>query len=80
MTQRHRSLPTVVRRSVQTALLTGGLSALALELVGGPAAVAVATVTAAATPFATRPYRWPGGPGRSALNQVPTQRSAPPEA
>jgi len=70
----------VVRRTLQTALVTGGLAATALQVAGTAAAIAVAVVAVAAAPVVARPYRWPTGRGPSSLKEVPTQRSAPPES
>ena len=64
------------RRSVQTVIVTGGLAAIAFELVGAAAALAMTLVTVAAAPIAGRPLRWPPGRGPSALREVPTQRTA----
>jgi hypothetical protein len=70
----------VVRRSLQTVLVTGGLAATAAQLAGTAAAVAVAVVSVAAAPVVARPYRWPTSRRPSSLTEVPTQRSAPPES
>ena len=70
----------VVRRSLQTVLVTGGLAAAALQVAGAAAAVAVAVVTVAAAPVVARPLRWPTHRAPSSLTEVPTQRSAPPES
>ncbi|MEZ0448152.1 hypothetical protein [Cellulomonas sp. ICMP 17802] len=71
---------TLVRRTLQTVLVTGGLAATALQLAGPAAAVAVAVVSVAAVPVAVRQPRWPAGRRPSPLREVPTQRSAPPES
>ena len=69
-----------VRRSLQTALVTGGLAAAALQLAGTVAAVAVAVVSVAAAPVVSRPVHVPTARRVSSLTEVPTQRSAPPES
>jgi hypothetical protein len=69
-----------LRRSVQAVIIAGGLAAIAFELVGAAAAVAMTVVAVAATPVAARPLRWPPGRGPSALRQVPTQRPATPRS
>lgn len=69
-----------VRRSLQTALVTGGLAATVLQLAGTAAAVAVAMVSAVASPVIAHQQRWAAGRHRSTLTEVPTQRSAPPES
>ena len=69
-----------VRRSLQTALVTGGLAATALQLAGTAAAVAVAVVSVVASPVVAHPHRWAAGRRPSTLTEVPTQRSAPPES
>jgi len=69
-----------VRRSLQTALVTGGLAATALQLAGTAAAVAVAVVAAVASPVISHQQRWASGRRPSTITEVPTQRSAPPES
>ena len=69
-----------VRRSLQTALVTGGLAATALQLAGTVAAVAIAVVSVAAAPVVARPPHVPAPRRGSSLTEVPTQRSAPPES
>ncbi|KQY24178.1 hypothetical protein ASD16_01015 [Cellulomonas sp. Root485] len=69
-----------LRRSVQTVIITGGLAAIAFELVSAAAAVAMTVLAVAASPVATRPLRWPAGRGPSALTEVPTQRHATPRS
>ena len=68
------------RRSVQTVIITGGLAAIALELAGAAAALAMAVVAFSADPVAPRPLRWPASRGPSLLLEVPTQRTATPES
>ena len=70
----------VLRRSVQTVIITAGLAAIAFELVGAAAAVAMSVIAVAAAPAAARPLRWPPGRGPSALREVPTQRPATPRS
>ena len=69
-----------LRRSVQTVVIAAGLAAIAFELVGAAAAVAMTVVAVAALPVAARPLRWPPGRGPSALREVPTQRPATPRS
>ncbi|GEK20066.1 hypothetical protein [Cellulomonas xylanilytica] len=71
---------TFLRRSVQTVIFSGGLAVIALELAGAAAAVAMAVVAVAASPAATRPFRWSAHQGRSTVTEVPTQRSSTPES
>ena len=71
---------TFVRRSLQTALVTGGLAATTLQIAGTVAAVAVAVASVVAAPVVTRPVRMPTAQRRPLLTEVPTQRTAPPES
>ncbi|NUU16051.1 hypothetical protein HP550_02140 [Cellulomonas humilata] len=71
---------TFLRRSLQTALATGGLAATALQLAGTAAAVAIAVVAVVASPVVTHRHRWAAGHRPSTVPQVPTQRSATPES
>ena len=71
---------TFLRRSLQTALVTGGLTATALQLAGTAAAVAMAVVAVVASPVVTHRHRWATGHRPSTITQVPTQRSATPES
>jgi hypothetical protein len=68
----------VVRRTLQTALVTGGLAAVTLKLAGPALAFAVAAVTVAAAPTVARPRRWQDSRRTSTVDMVPTQRCAPP--
>ena len=68
-------MPTFLRRSVPTILVVGGLTAIAVELAGAAAAIAVAIVGGGAVSPAARPAR--DGPR---LSHVPTQRSATPDS
>ncbi len=69
-----------VRRSLQTALVSGGLAATVLQLAGTAAAVATAMVSAVASPVIARQHRWAAARRPSTLTEVPTQRSAHPES
>ena len=77
---RESAVHPILRRSVQAVVITGGLAAIALELVGAAAALAMTVVAAMAGPVAGRRLRWPPGRGPSALTEVPTQRPATPRS